>query len=73
MMSSQLKTVKDTLEQILPDWTINDELEAISKVSHFNIAEDQCNQILRLGLTVSGIYRSHDTLVVSFAPMRRFE
>lgn len=73
MMSTELKTAKDSVEKILSDWTITDDLEAISKVSHFNITEQQMNQVISLGLVVSKIYRSQDTLVISFSPMRRFD
>ena len=70
MMSIQMSIIKERLEQILPGWNITDDLEAISKTSHFNITEHEMNQVIQLGLTVSGIYRSQDTVVVSFANAR---
>lgn len=71
MTSSHLITVKkDALQKILPDWTINDDLECVSKKLHYIITEQQCNKIASLGLVMSENYRSFDTVVISFMPMR---
>ncbi len=66
MMSTEKLLVKERLEEILPDWNINEDFEAVSKVSHYCIDIIQMNQVFSLGLVVSEIYRSGDTLVIQF-------
>lgn len=70
-ISSELRTIKDALEHVLPDWTINDDLEAVSKKSHFILSQEQMDRILSLGLVIIETYRTFDTVTVTFAPLRR--
>lgn len=66
MISQEKLLLQERLEKILPDWNINDDLEAVSKVSHFSIDSIQMNQVFSLGLVISEIYRTGDTLVIQF-------
>ena len=61
--------LKERLELILPDWTINDDLDAITREVNNFIIPAQTNQILKLGLIVSGVYPTVLELRVEFSEL----
>jgi len=67
MISQEKLLLQERLGKILHDWNITDELEAVLKTSHHIINTQQMNQIFSLGLIVSEIYRTSNTLVIQFS------
>jgi len=71
MMSQEKLLLKERLELILPDWTITDELEACSKKINTFIESSQMNQIIKLGLFVSGVYPRIRELKINFSELNK--
>lgn len=67
MMILETELIRDRLEKIFPRCNVTSELDIIPKHSHFLIAEDEMNQLYSLGLVVSQISRSRETVIVSVA------
>lgn len=71
MMSQEKLLLKERLELILPDWTITDELEACSEKINTFIESSQMNQIIKLGLFVSGVYPRIRELKINFLELNK--
>ena len=67
LMSVQMSILKESLELILPDWSINNDMEAVSKTSCFDVDSQQLNQIASLGYYISRFYHQRDTTVLEFS------
>jgi hypothetical protein len=69
MMSVEMSMIKERLEKILPHWSVNDELEAVTKSACFDMDTQQMNQIMSVGLFISRFYHQRDTTVIEFSKM----
>lgn len=64
-MTLETGLIKGHLETIFPRCNVTHEFEVIPKYSYFFITASQMNQLYSLGLAISEISKSRETVIIS--------